>query len=223
MDEADCSRQHQPQTYREAARWIPRSIEQASEAHIATTRIQSLLLLPEAHSAALLAASTAGAAEPEEDEGAAAVLAVEDSDFSWGDGVSATSSPHTPPPQPPQLRGVSLAVRPGELVIVAGPVGAGKSTLIEAILGEANCVRGEGARVRPGIRLAYCAQQPWIQAGAVRDNIVFARAEGGFDPGRYERAVAACALRHDLDRLVCVCVYVCLYREGGWGGIGGGG
>ena len=138
---------------------------------------------------------------PEEDEGAAAVLAVEDSDFSWGDGVSATSSPHTPPPQPPQLRGVSLAVRPGELVIVAGPVGAGKSTLIEAILGEANCVRGEGARVRPGIRLAYCAQQPWIQAGAVRDNIVFARAEGGFDPGRYERAVAACALRHDLDRL----------------------
>ena len=32
----------------EAARWIPRSIEQASEAHVATTRIQPLLLMPEA-------------------------------------------------------------------------------------------------------------------------------------------------------------------------------
>lgn len=142
--------------------------------------------------AAATAAATASTPTNNGGDDGGAVLTVEDSDFRWG-----TDNPH----QPPQLRGVSFAVRPGELVVVAGPVGAGKSTLIEAVLGEVSCIRGAGARVRPGSRLAYCAQQPWIQAGTVRDNILFARAEGFLDPDGYDRAVAACALMHDLARL----------------------
>ena len=195
----------------EAARWIPRSIEQASEAHVATTRIQPLLLMPEAGFQRALGPPTSGGSSIITNStmgnggDSGAVLTIEDCDFSWECGGGEGEGPGQP-----QLRGVSLSVRPGELIVVAGPVGAGKSTLIEAVLGEVSCVRGGGGgggvggggvRVRPGSRVAYCAQQPWIQAGTVRENVLFARAEGLRDPDRYDRAVAACALTHDLERL----------------------
>lgn len=148
--------------------------------------------MPEVGPAALPATSHHADGNGNNSDGSNAVLTVENSDFRWS-----SDNAH----QPPQLRGISLAVRPGELVIVAGPVGAGKSTLIEAILGEVSCVRGGGVRVKAGSRLAYCAQQPWIQAGTVRDNILFARAKGFLDPDGYDRAVAVCALTHDFERL----------------------
>ncbi|KAL3214887.1 hypothetical protein MRX96_006978 [Rhipicephalus microplus] len=40
------------------------------------------------------------------------------------------------------LHDISLAASPGALVGIAGPVGSGKSTLIQAILGELHTVRG---------------------------------------------------------------------------------
>lgn len=50
-------------------------------------------------------------------------------------------------------------VREGELVCVVGRVGCGKTSLVQALLGEMEC---ESGRVAVGGSLAYAAQQAWI-------------------------------------------------------------
>jgi ATP-binding cassette subfamily C (CFTR/MRP) protein 4 len=46
--------------------------------------------------------------------------------------------------------------------------------------------------------LAYAAQEPWVFAGTVQENILFGRP---LDPDWYDRVVDACALRRDLELL----------------------
>ena len=93
---------------------------------------------------------------------------------------------------------LTLRVHPGDLIVVRGPVGCGKSTLLAGLLGEAVAVHGHvgmAAAVR-ATGFGYAAQEPWVQNGSVRDNIVFGRP---FDAARYHRVLFACALLPDLD------------------------
>lgn len=95
----------------------------------------------------------------------------------------------------PTLRGISLRVRPRTLTIVAGPVGSGKSSLLSALTNEIPLLRGHvGVRGR----VAFCAQEPWIQNQTLRDNVLFGEP---FDAQRYADVVAACALRADIASL----------------------
>ena len=57
------------------------------------------------------------------------------------------------------LRGVSLEVRPGELVGLVGENGSGKSTLMQIIVG---LLRRDGGALRVPGRLGYCPQQPLL-------------------------------------------------------------
>ena len=116
------------------------------------------------------------------------------------------------------LQNINFSVNSGELVLVIGPVGSGKSSLLSAILG--NLLPTEEGRQRylkEDCRIAYCAQTPWILAASVRANICLAdkeltssptsgREERGFHdfkcPTRvniplYERTVKCCRLVSD--------------------------
>uniref|UniRef100_A0AAY4E2R3 Multidrug resistance-associated protein 4 n=1 Tax=Denticeps clupeoides TaxID=299321 RepID=A0AAY4E2R3_9TELE len=86
-------------------------------------------------------------------------------------------------------------LKPGQLLAVIGPVGAGKSSLLSSILGE--LPKDKGVMKISG-ELAYAAQQPWVFPGTIRSNILFGK---DIQPQRYERVVKACALKRDLELL----------------------
>ena len=95
----------------------------------------------------------------------------------------------------PVLNDINLKVGRGKLVAVVGPVGAGKSSLLSAILGDMEKVSG---RVTQCGSIAYVAQQAWIQNATIRDNILFG---SPFDQAKYDSAIEDCALSADLQIL----------------------
>eukprot|EP00249_Psilotum_nudum_P024218 c29124_g1_i2 orf=485-2413(+) len=92
----------------------------------------------------------------------------------------------------PTLNGVNLKARPGQKVAICGSVGSGKSSLLQAILGEIPKLTGT---VQVCGSVAYVAQSAWIQSGTLRDNILFGRP---MDRARYTAAIKACALEKDI-------------------------
>lgn len=74
---------------------------------------------------------------------------------------------------------------PGELVAVVGRVGAGKSSLIHAILGNMQPVSGHA---EAGGRVSYVPQNPWCQNLSLRENILFGLP---FDEEKYTRVSTA--------------------------------
>ncbi|XP_056895808.1 ATP-binding cassette sub-family C member 4-like isoform X2 [Takifugu flavidus] len=95
----------------------------------------------------------------------------------------------------PTLQNVSLSVKSEQLVAVIGPVGAGKSSLLSAILGELSQAAGA---VKVKGELTYTSQQPWIFPGTIRSNILFGKP---LNPLIYSRVLKACALKRDMELL----------------------
>ncbi|EGZ18266.1 multidrug resistance protein ABC superfamily [Phytophthora sojae] len=95
----------------------------------------------------------------------------------------------------PTLSNITFTLKTGTLTVVVGPVGSGKSSLVNAILGEMHQLRGT-REVRGDV--AYASQQAWIQNLAVRDNILFGES---YDADHYSRVVTACQLLPDFEML----------------------
>ncbi|XP_045792714.1 ABC transporter C family member 8-like [Trifolium pratense] len=93
----------------------------------------------------------------------------------------------------PTLIYVNLEIKQGQKIAVCGPVGAGKSSLLYAILGEILKTTGT---VNIGGTLAFVSQSSWIQSGTVQDNILFGKP---MDKTRYEKAIKACDLDKDIN------------------------
>lgn len=93
------------------------------------------------------------------------------------------------------LQDVDLTAPRNSLIAVVGKVGSGKSSLLQALLGEMGKLRG---RIGVNGRVAYVPQQPWIQNMTLRDNITFGRP---FDRKRYDQVLYACALKADIKIL----------------------
>jgi len=108
----------------------------------------------------------------------------------------------------PVLRGVSLAVRPGERVALVGPSGAGKTTIASLLLrlydADDGSVRVGGTDVRDVAkddlrhRLSIVLQDVFLFSGTVRDNVTL-----GDDAVPPERVEAVCRAVRLLRALAC--------------------
>ncbi|KZT60640.1 P-loop containing nucleoside triphosphate hydrolase protein [Calocera cornea HHB12733] len=91
-----------------------------------------------------------------------------------------------------------LLFRAGEVNIIVGPTGCGKTSILMALLGEMH-FEAQGADSwfhLPRERgIAYAAQESWVQNDTVRANILFGNA---FDEVRYKKVLYQCALEPDL-------------------------
>ncbi|KAG0309742.1 hypothetical protein BGZ98_008878 [Dissophora globulifera] len=107
-----------------------------------------------------------------------------------------------------KLKNVTADFPVGQLSLIVGPTGSGKSALLLALLGELE--REEGSVYLPrldygrdasyegGSGVAYVSQTAWLQNTTIRDNILFGRE---FDQERYDAVIEGCALVTDFDIL----------------------
>ena len=85
------------------------------------------------------------------------------------------------PTEEPFLKDIDLTLRKGELTVVVGPVGSGKSALISALLGEMHgCDAPDGTPARLGAPViagttSYVAQVAWVQSLSLKENVLFGR------------------------------------------------
>ncbi|OKL58600.1 hypothetical protein UA08_06380 [Talaromyces atroroseus] len=85
---------------------------------------------------------------------------------------------------------------PEGITTLIGPVGSGKSTILESILGQTTLKRGSlNSKMT---KVAYCGQTPWIIDGTIQQNIT-----GGteFENSWYRFVISACGLEADMKAI----------------------
>ncbi|KAG0336504.1 hypothetical protein BG004_008015 [Podila humilis] len=110
-----------------------------------------------------------------------------------------------------KLNNLNIEFPVGQLSVIVGATGSGKSALLLALLGELERVDGNMYMPRldraahssssshhRGSGIAYVAQTAWLQNTTIRDNILFGRE---FDQDRYDAVVEGCALITDFEIL----------------------
>lgn len=95
--------------------------------------------------------------------------------------------------RPPTLHDINLEIPKGKLIGIVGPVGAGKSSLLQALLRELPL---ESGSISVNGTISYACQESWIFAGSVRQNILFGQE---MDRARYNAVLKSCDLNKDLQ------------------------
>ena len=90
------------------------------------------------------------------------------------------------------LNDVSFNVTTPGLVLVCGPVGSGKSSLLATILGGEQIVTS--GLVKYSGTLAYVSDIPWVFPGTIRENILFGLP---YNEKLYAETIRACQLEKD--------------------------
>uniref|UniRef100_A0A670KKY0 ATP binding cassette subfamily C member 9 n=1 Tax=Podarcis muralis TaxID=64176 RepID=A0A670KKY0_PODMU len=135
--------------------------------------------------------------------------------FSWGSGLATLSN-------------IDIRIPTGQMTMIVGQVGCGKSSLLLAVLGEMQALEGKvhwnryvshiphfgedpsGSLCLPSApnaltsptrnrySVAYAAQKPWLLNATVEENITFG---SPFNKQRYKAVTDACSLQPDIDLL----------------------
>ncbi|NXE96452.1 MRP1 protein, partial [Menura novaehollandiae] len=156
--------------------FLPFSINAAVQAKVSLNRLAAFLNLEELN-AESSSRSTSGCGELL----LQASITIRNGTFCWSKETS------------PCLRSIDLTVPRGSLLAVVGQVGAGKSSLLAALLGELETTDG---CVIMKDTAAYVPQQPWVLNASVEDNILFGKE---MDETWFNRVTGACALHPDLE------------------------
>lgn len=96
--------------------------------------------------------------------------------------------------EPFSMPDLNITVPRGRLAAIVGPVGSGKSSLLQGMIGEMNTT----GSVTFGGRIAYCQQNAWIQNATLRENVIFGQA---WDEHRYWQVIKDANLVPDLEIL----------------------
>ncbi|XP_035472633.1 ATP-binding cassette sub-family C member 9 isoform X1 [Scophthalmus maximus] len=132
--------------------------------------------------------------------------------FTWGSNLSTLSD-------------INIRIPTGQLTMIVGQVGCGKSSLLLAMLGEMQAIDGrvhwskppecemvheaniswskaeesdEDIRSKNRYSVAYATQKSWLLNATVEDNITFG---SPFSKQRYKEVIDACSLQPDIDLL----------------------
>ncbi|XP_053416705.1 ATP-binding cassette sub-family C member 8 isoform X4 [Nycticebus coucang] len=122
----------------------------------------------------------------------------------------------------PTLSNITIHIPQGQLTMIVGQVGCGKSSLLLATLGEMQKISGAvfwnsslhdsetgedpspeqemaaDSDVRKRGPVAYASQKPWLLNATVEENITF---DSPFNKQRYKMVIEACSLQPDIDIL----------------------
>ncbi|XP_071358343.1 ATP-binding cassette sub-family C member 9 isoform X4 [Trachinotus anak] len=137
---------------------------------------------------------------------------VSNGSFTWGSNLSTLSD-------------INIRIPTGQLTMIVGQVGCGKSSLLLAMLGEMQTIDGrvywsnlpdcemihegniswseteesdEDIRSKNRYSVAYAAQKSWLLNATVEENITFG---SPFSKQRYKAVIDACSLQPDIDLL----------------------
>ncbi|KAM8740515.1 ATP-binding cassette sub-family C member 9 isoform 2-T4 [Acanthopagrus schlegelii] len=132
--------------------------------------------------------------------------------FTWGSNLSTLSN-------------INIRIPTGQLTMIVGQVGCGKSSLLLAMLGEMQTIEGrvywsklpdsemvhswdiswseteesdEDIRSKNRYSVAYATQKSWLLNATVEENITFG---SPFNKQRYKAVIDACSLQPDIDLL----------------------
>lgn len=92
-----------------------------------------------------------------------------------------------------KLNNINLKIKKGELIAIIGPVGSGKSSLLNGLVGEMRKTAGD---IIISQNLSYAPQTPWIMNATVQDNILFYKP---YNEEKLDKIIDVCALGPDID------------------------
>ena len=96
----------------------------------------------------------------------------------------------------PILSNLTLTLPSGSLTTIIGPVGSGKSSFLQGIMGELQLSSGF---ISSNSSLAYCTGlDSWLINATLRDNILLG---SSYNEDKYNQVIQSCCLTHDINLL----------------------